>query len=347
MSFEENIGKNLSEHHSITTLIHPTEKIVNIQSITIYPTNSKSIQDGLSFNDLIYHGIDENLLYDVLRFITNYFKGYTFWWYDYHEVLPYNFIELSNFCKIYEYFESNKLSDKLFFIDNNLKNSSKNISYYGLPGMIGTTFNSKQDEKEDRVFQKQFICLNRVDKKHRRDIYDFLNKKNLIKKTFLSYTSNDPSNKRYHLLEKNSITETGKRQFISKYQYKSFCNIVTESQCNPRMIHITEKIDKCFSALQPFILVAGPYYIKSLHELGFKTFDRWWDESYDLEENYEKRMVKINDIIEEVSNFSLEHCQKIYKEMKYVLNHNYELCKKISYDTKIHLEYWKSIYIKL
>jgi len=347
MNLEKNIGKSLSEYHSITALIHPIEKTINIQSIIIYPIDSKSIQDGLNFNDLIHCGIDETLLYDVLKFITNYFKGYTFWWYDYHEVLPDNFIELSNFYKIYKYFKSNKLIDKFFFVDNNIKKSNKKIPYYGLPGMIGTTFNSKQNKNEDRIFEKQFICLNRVDKKHRRDVYDFLNKKNLIKKTFLSYTSNEPLNKRHHLLENNSITETGKRQFVSKYQYKSFCNIVTESQYNSRMIHITEKIDKCFSSLQPFILVAGPYYIKSLHELGFKTFSDWWDESYDLEENYEKRIIKINNIIEEVSNFSLQDCQQIYKEMNYVLNHNYELCKKISYDTKIHLEYWKSIYIKL
>ena len=32
-------------------------------------------------------------------------------------------------------------------------------------------------------------------------------------------------------------------------------------------------------------LVSGmnPHYLKKLKELGFKTFDSWWDESYDSE----------------------------------------------------------------
>ena len=57
------------------------------------------------------------------------------------------------------------------------------------------------------------------------------------------------------------------------------------------------KINKCFLTGHPFIVVASPKYLDYLKKLGFKTFNKWWDESYDniIDEN--KRKQKIKEII--------------------------------------------------
>jgi hypothetical protein len=60
-----------------------------------------------------------------------------------------------------------------------------------------------------------------------------------------------------------------------------------------------------------------------MKELGYKTFDKWWDESYDEEIELEKRINAITKILEEIASWDLEKCAAIRKEMKEILIHNY------------------------
>lgn len=43
----------------------------------------------------------------------------------------------------------------------------------------------------------------------------------------------------------------------------------------------TDKVGKCLASGKPFVLLAGPDSLKNLKKLGFNTFDKWIDESYD------------------------------------------------------------------
>ena len=65
-----------------------------------------------------------------------------------------------------------------------------------------------------------------------------------------------------------------------------------------------------------------------MKELGFKTFDKWWDESYDSEPNGWKRLQKVLDIIKEISSKSNEELLEMYIDMKDVLQHNVDLISK-------------------
>jgi len=69
-------------------------------------------------------------------------------------------------------------------------------------------------------------------------------------------------------------------------------------------------------------MVSSPHTLKYLHELGFKTFDKWWDESYDLEEDNEKRLEKICELILKISKFSIKKCKLIYDDMIPILKYN-------------------------
>ena len=47
-------------------------------------------------------------------------------------------------------------------------------------------------------------------------------------------------------------------------------------------------------------MVGNPQSLKVLKKQGFKTFDKWWDESYDDEFDFHKRMDKIVEVMEEM-----------------------------------------------
>ena len=75
---------------------------------------------------------------------------------------------------------------------------------------------------------------------------------------------------------------------------------------------------------QPFIIFGNPHTLKKLKELGYKTFDKWWDESYDNEIDTNKRFDKIVNILEHISESDMDKCFQIKNEMKEILIHNYK-----------------------
>lgn len=123
-------------------------------------------------------------------------------------------------------------------------------------------------------------------------------------------------------------------------QIRSFVNIVTESLIDSTTVFCSEKIFKPIYSAQPFILVGNPHTLKHLKQRGFQTFEQWWDESYDEEENFTRRFEKIMDVVYEISSWTPEKYMKVYLEMEPVLRNNInvmidshypeELIKKLS-----------------
>lgn len=105
---------------------------------------------------------------------------------------------------------------------------------------------------------------------------------------------------------------------------KTFVNIVTESLTNNESIFFSEKTFKPIYCAQPFIIFGNPHSLKKLKEMGFQTFDKWWDESYDDEVDFTRRLEKIVDVMETISDWSLERCKEVTLEMESVLIHNFE-----------------------
>ena len=114
----------------------------------------------------------------------------------------------------------------------------------------------------------------------------------------------------------------------------SFCSLVTESKFHSTMPNFSEKTLRAIISGRPFILLAPPGTLQLLRDLGFKTFSKYWDESYDLEtdstKRFEKVMFVVKDILEK-ENLDieplfpvLEHNQKqlgsIPKRMYQLLN---------------------------
>lgn len=100
-------------------------------------------------------------------------------------------------------------------------------------------------------------------------------------------------------------------------------HLVTETIYYDDKLHLTEKIFKPMVARRPFILVGATGNLAYLRSYGFQTFDRWIDESYDLESDPERRMQMILNQVEYLCTLSAEQLDNMYQEMQEVLQHNF------------------------
>lgn len=77
------------------------------------------------------------------------------------------------------------------------------------------------------------------------------------------------------------------------------------------------------------VLQFGPYgHLEELKSRGFKTFDKWWDESYDLIEDGWERLKAVINITKELSKKSSEEMLEMYVEMREVLIHNHNIIQE-------------------
>jgi len=126
----------------------------------------------------------------------------------------------------------------------------------------------------------------------------------------------------------NTNTKLNTKSLGSKVDWndfnQSFCSLVTETNIDNNTLFISEKTYKPIYAQQPFIVLGNPNTLKYLKEIGFKTFDMWWDESYDSETDFKIRLNKIISIITDIANKSIDELSQIRKDMESVLVHNYK-----------------------
>ena len=104
---------------------------------------------------------------------------------------------------------------------------------------------------------------------------------------------------------------------------ESFVHVVTETCFFDRKLHLTEKIFKPIVAKQPFILLGCANNLQYLKEYGFKTFNGWWSENYDVIEDPQTRLQAVVNIINDICQLSDHKLEAMLKDMQAVLDHNY------------------------
>ena len=109
---------------------------------------------------------------------------------------------------------------------------------------------------------------------------------------------------------------------------KTFMSVVTESNVGSNTIYFSEKTIKVLLTKHPFILISSPNSLKKLKEYGFKTFDKWWDESYDECEYFIDRIDKVTQVIKSIKNKTKKELIEIRQEMQDILLHNQKLLLK-------------------
>ena len=71
----------------------------------------------------------------------------------------------------------------------------------------------------------------------------------------------------------------------------------------------------------PFIVQGPQWYLHRLRDMGFQTFDRWWDEGYS-EDPADYQPTEIVKVIDFLAKKDISELNSMYKEMKPVLAHN-------------------------
>jgi hypothetical protein len=100
-------------------------------------------------------------------------------------------------------------------------------------------------------------------------------------------------------------------------------HVVTETVYFQPKLHLTEKIFKPIVAKRPFILVAAPGNLTYLKSYGFRTFDRWIDESYDDETDHYIRIEKITAEISKLCAMDKSVLEQMHQEMQEILEYNF------------------------
>ena len=115
----------------------------------------------------------------------------------------------------------------------------------------------------------------------------------------------------------------------------TYFSIVTETLFDEAEKFVSEKTYKPILHYHPFVLVGSAGTLKYLKSYGFKTFDTWWDESYDSIENTNDRFLKVYEVINNLINKSDDEWITMYNEMKPILIHNRNILLSFINDDKL------------
>ena len=211
-----------------------------------------------------------------------------------------------------------------------------------------SNFSIDRNYLHKRKFDKKFtIMLGRVDVKPERVfIYQWLRDMGILNDFFYSFNTMEPIDAELPTVyletdEEKSWKHFDKARYGDKYFRKSFLHIVVESffskESSLNRKFISEKIFRATNSCQPFIIIGTQNFLKEFKEMGFKSFDKWWDESYDDIENDEERLSAILEIVKDLSRLSHSELKKMYLEMIPILEHNFDNAFKINSNSKYEL----------
>jgi hypothetical protein len=118
----------------------------------------------------------------------------------------------------------------------------------------------------------------------------------------------------------------------TKKIYKHFLiDVVAETFTSGNCFFPTEKTVRPMLLKKPFISMGSQDYLCYLRQMGFRTFNDFWDENYDGYEGRD-RYIKILQLIDSISKKSKTELNAMYWSMKYTLDHNYNLLQTQSYN---------------
>jgi hypothetical protein len=111
---------------------------------------------------------------------------------------------------------------------------------------------------------------------------------------------------------------------VSQALRLSWFNIVVEAYYTNYMIewpYITEKTFRCLRHNIPFVLIGQKGSLQQLHDLGYKTFSPFIDESYDLLEDDDRVFYAFNEI-KKLCNMSVDQLNDLNNRFKPIYAHN-------------------------
>jgi hypothetical protein len=117
---------------------------------------------------------------------------------------------------------------------------------------------------------------------------------------------------------------------LLRYYNDVFIDVVVETNVSGNCFMVTEKLWRPIVAHRPFIVVSNPNYLQNLRKLGFKTFDHWWSEEYDMYGQAD-RINKINLVLKSIAGLSTIQLADRLQDMQTILEHNYQTFLELTY----------------
>ena len=186
--------------------------------------------------------------------------------------------------------------------------------------------------KGDR--DKLYLCYNRRVHYHRLKLVYMLYKENLLNLGVVSLRTPRQEDKLdfveqefYDILPftiDDVDLEIGLAESVITKDFKrTFFTVITETHHDDTDIFMTEKIFKPIVSFHPFFVLTSIHFLNKMKEIGYKTFSKWFDESYDIEPDLDKRIRIICDEIKRLSKLSQHELKDMLNDMVPVLRHNY------------------------
>ena len=197
---------------------------------------------------------------------------------------------------------------------------------------------------KDRQIEKTFLCPNNIiggKRKHRLELLSELVDRELVYNNFISFPSQCPyENKTVAELCQEYNIHLGavdlplridqgsdyasNSHIIDMWPLanKSLLHVVTETVYHGKKLHLTEKSFKPIVMQQPFVLVSCQGSLEYLRRYGFKTFNAFWDESYDTADDA-TRILKIGKLLKDLDNLSLKEKQQLQQALISTVEYNF------------------------
>jgi hypothetical protein len=166
-----------------------------------------------------------------------------------------------------------------------------------------------------------FLYLNKQHREHRKKLYNKLSEQKIL---INSLYTNWPERKlpsEYELPWAQDYPQYGMDQDIFEEPYNdTACSIVSETNDNDYEVFMTEKIWKPIIAQQFFVVHGNYLYLQKLRDMGFRTFNNYFEEAYDLDRDPDTRIDTIVDLCDRLRDAPW---QDMYLQSQALRQHNY------------------------
>ena len=160
-------------------------------------------------------------------------------------------------------------------------------------------------------------------KPHRDLLFDRLS--DMLESLIYSYVS-----KGIELPDDEVFSSSRYNHFNPNWYNDTYFSIVSETETtdDPDWFIISEKTYKPIAFYHPFIILGQPKILEHLHRQGFESYENLFDEGYDSEYDFNKRLSKVIDNIrnyksipyDELTRSKLEHNHNLFFNTDLVMN---------------------------
>ena len=197
---------------------------------------------------------------------------------------------------------------------------------------------------------KDFLCFNKVPRKHRVKLLEKMLAYDYVKRGYYSFEGADndwvskidtmhpkfaniKQNKDIFPLRLNITAERPNPADLIlddiKYFDDSYFSIVTETVFDipanniEDCLFMSEKTYKCFAMKHPFVMMSRPHTLAELRKMGYRTFSPMIDESYDTIENDNERFHAIWKEIDRLLQKTPEEWVQWQTQIKEIVDYNH------------------------